>query len=407
MVLYVCKGCNFETSHKASMIYHVNRIKQCSNFNLQNNEEKYIVKKDLNIPKYKESFAISHKVKYWSSDNILKPFQVYISSGKKFWFICEFKHKFETSPANINRNIWCPYPCCCKSPKLCDDEECLICLKSSVAGFPEIMSIWSSTNTINPRKITRYANKQKCIFRCKKGGHLYEATLNNLRDGDLGCPYPCCCHSPKLCDDLTCKICENESCIYLKEYWSSKNEQNFRFVSKSSMKMCFFICKNGHEFEMKPNSINYDKQWCPLCRNKTETKIYEYLCLEFKKENIKRQIRFKETNRYFFDFLLFDNIIIECDGPQHFIGLKSNSIYSMTNKETLERDIYKMEKIIDLYSIIRLFQPDIFDDKYDWKSFIKKTVNFIKIYKSKKLYISKNNFNIYNNHTKHFQTIIF
>jgi hypothetical protein len=105
--------------------------------------------------------------------------------------------------------------------------------------------------------------------------------------------------------------------------------------------------------------------------------------------------------------MLFDNIIIECDGPQHFLESVRIQHFKMTNEETLERDIYKMKKIIDNNSIIRLFQPDVYSDKFDWKQFIMKTINFIKIYKESKLYISFKHKDIYKDHVKNFQTIVF
>jgi very-short-patch-repair endonuclease len=59
---------------------------------------------------FKYSFASVEKSKYWSSENILKPRQVFKNSLKKFKFICEIcDNKFEKYISDVtNKNSWCP-----------------------------------------------------------------------------------------------------------------------------------------------------------------------------------------------------------------------------------------------------------------------------------------------------------
>jgi very-short-patch-repair endonuclease len=57
---------------------------------------------------FEKSFASHKKAKYWSEKNELKPRDVFLSSGNKYFFICEKKHIFDCSLNCILRNIWCP-----------------------------------------------------------------------------------------------------------------------------------------------------------------------------------------------------------------------------------------------------------------------------------------------------------
>ena len=67
-----------------------------------------------------------------------------------------------------------------------------------------------------------------------------------------------------------------------------------------------------------------------------------------------------------FDFVLkLLKIIIELDGPQHFIQIMNWK----SPEETRKGDIYKMECANENgYSIIRILQKDVYYNKYDWLS---------------------------------------
>jgi len=71
---------------------------------------------------------------------------------------------------------------------------------------------------------------------------------------------------------------------------------------------------------------------------------------------------------YRYDFYLIDHrLILEIDGNQHFIQVNNWG----SPEETLENDIQKMKLAIDNgISILRIYQPDIWSDKIDWKKYI-------------------------------------
>jgi len=102
-----------------------------------------------------------------------------------------------------------------------------------------------------------------------------------------------------------------------------------------------------------------------MCVNKTEAKLYEKLLTiyptlltQFKQDWCKR------ISYLPYDFCLPENkIIIELDGPQHFIQVANWS----SPEEQFENDKYK-EKCANEhgFSVIRLLQEDVFYDTYDW-----------------------------------------
>ena len=137
------------------------------------------------------------------------------------------------------------------------------------------------------------------------------------------------------------------------------------------------ICKKHGPFEQQPNN-HLNGTNCPMCKNKTEQKMYEALkplypslITQFKQEWCKK------TTYLPFDFCIPKyNIIIELDGRQHFTQVSNWN----SPEETLENDLFKEKCANDNgYSIIRILQKDVFGDKYDWLSKVQTEIeNIIK-----------------------------
>ena len=132
-------------------------------------------------------------------------------------------------------------------------------------------------------------------------------------------------------------------------------------------------------------------RWCPLCVNKTEKKVYEKL--KFIYPNLERQFKTKwckNINCLPFDFVLGEyKLIIELDGPQHFIQISN----WQSPEQTRERDKYKLQCANNNgYSIIRLLQEDVYYDTYDWFDELIKSIEKIKIELIiQNIYLCKNN----------------
>lgn len=340
---------------------------------------------------FNNSFA-SHKKSKYFSDNDISPRNLFKSSSKKILLNCKCGHRFESTPSKIKKGSWCPF---CSNPtkKLCGDDDCQTCMDKSFASHSKA-KYWSDKNKKKPRDVALNSNN-KYIFNCKKCKHEFNITLNNLNHRRGGCPF---CSDPpkKLCDNTKCDTCYNKSFAShpKAKYWSDKNKEDPRNIFKSSNKKFYFTCKDcNHDFHTSPSHVN-DNKWCPICINKTEKKLYKWLDGNY--ENVIHQPKYdwcKNIKYLPFDFVLEDyKIIIELDGPQHFVQISNWQDPKIVRKN----DIYKMNQAIKQgYSIIRLLQEDVWKDKIAWKKKLQKH-----LHKQKNphiIYICKNNeYNEYN-----------
>jgi very-short-patch-repair endonuclease len=316
---------------------------------------------------FNKSFASNEKSKYWSEKNgDIKPRQVFKSANTKYWFNCICGHEFESNLNQITgTNSWCPY---CTNQKLCENEDCKTCFEKSFASHVK-SEFWSEKNgDVKPRQVFKSANT-KYWFDCNSCCHHFEsgvASITSLKP--TWCPY---CANKKLCENEDCQSCMiNSFASHEKsKYWSEKNSiVKPRQVFKHSGNKYWFNCKYGHEFESVLSNITSLDRGCPICVNKTEKKLYEQLLQSY--PNIISQFRADWCKSQItghilpFDLVLEEQkIIIELDGRQHFIQVMNWK----TPEEQFENDQYK-EKCANEngYSIIRIIQEDVWNDRYDW-----------------------------------------
>jgi very-short-patch-repair endonuclease len=228
--------------------------------------------------------------------------------------------------------------------------------------------IWSNKNDISPDLVFISSNK-KFWFNCNVCSHEYEQTPANKTRGS-GCPF---CSNKKLCIDKYCSFCLPKSCNVYSNIWSPKNNKKSEEVAISSNKKYLFDChKCDHNYEQTPNDKTRGKG-CPYCINKTERKVADYL----KEQKIKFKKEFKIDNKKRYDFYLPDfNLILEVDGDQHFRQVSNWK----SCEYTIENDIQKMNTALENgFSVLRIYQPDIFNDIIDWKRFIKDNLYLRKI----------------------------
>jgi len=309
----------------------------------------------------------------------MKPHDVFKNSNKKYWFGCDnCPHSFKAALGNINRGKWCPY--CSKPPKkMCDEEGCRFCYEKTFASHPRA-SCWHPTENgkIKPRDVFK-SSRKKYWFKCDNCPHSFEAVLDNINKGKW-CPY---CSEPckKMCDEERCQHCYEKSfashprasCWHPTENGKIKP----RYVIKGSGEKYWFKCDNcPHSFEAVLDNINKGK-WCPMCKNKTEQKLYEALIGYH--PDTKQQFKVKwcknsETGRYYpFDFCIKSKkVIIELDGRQHFEDVKH------WNSSFEDRHSIDLVKQLDAndngYRVIRIVQEDVWTDRYDWLTELLKNI---------------------------------
>jgi very-short-patch-repair endonuclease len=330
---------------------------------------------------FEKSFASNPKSIYWNNENELIPRQVFKCSSKSYKFNCnECNHTFTKEIHNVKKESWCPY---CAS-ELCEDNDCVYCFNRSFACHPK-SEFWSELNDKTPRQVTK-SSKTKQIFICDKCPHIFESQLAEIFIG-VWCPY---CDT-KLCEDDRCEMCFNKSFASHPKsiYWNNKNILLPMQVSKYSNKKYFFNCDIcSYIFETRANDVS-NGTWCPKCVNKTELVVYNYL-LETHKELIREGtfIWCKKINLLRFDFVI-DNLklILEIDGCQHFKQVSNWKSPEYTRKN----DIYKMKCAFENgYSILRIQQSYIYENKIDWKSLLK---TYIKQYKDTIVFIGDSRYN--------------
>ena len=354
---------------------------------------------------YNLSFANapSNITENWSAENLLRPRDVTLTDWHEYWFDCPNKncgHRFLKSPKEIlrppgdkkgnkNKNkdkkevkleLKCPGPKC-GHQALCDDD-CHDCKISSFA-ISNIVNKWSNHSVAgirlngewNPRNV--YKNGTfRAWFNCDKCCHVVKICLNDINH--IGSSLPCgYCDSKKFCETNDCDRCHQKSVAshQMAQYWLDRNELRPHQVSLNSNIKFWFKChKCTHEFKAAPNMISCNNTWCPICRNKTELKLYNWLKLEFgdifDKNKSVEWCRSKETGCYLpFDFLFHCfKLIIELDGSGHF-----KQIMNWENPEKRQNtDIYKMNCALEIkYSVIRILQEDVYHDRNNWQDKLK------------------------------------
>lgn len=258
--------------------------------------------------------------------------------------------------------------CSLTQRNLCSDMNCKVCENRSFASHPK-SKYWSNLNNISARQVF-ICSGNKYIFKCDCN-HFFDAALNNINKGHW-CPF---CNNKKLCDDLECIKCEEKSFMSnpKSQYWSKLNDISPRDVFKNSIKKFHFDCPDCNcIYTAQLNNITTG-YWCDCLHNKSEAKLCNYLLKNY--INIEKQKRFKWCkNKIYlpFDFCIEEyKLIIELDGNQHF-----KQISNWQSPEfTQERDKYKNECAINNgYSIIRIYQVDVWNDKNDWKNKLQNAV---------------------------------
>jgi len=122
---------------------------------------------------FRRSFASHPKSSFWSDKNIIPPIQACMGSHQKYWFNCDCGHEFYSNISNISSKKWCSY---CSNHKLCDDDNCELCLNKSFKSTSKYTYLLDKN--IDPRKLFK-GSPIKYDFICEKK-HIFSASLSNI-----------------------------------------------------------------------------------------------------------------------------------------------------------------------------------------------------------------------------------
>ena len=179
------------------------------------------------------------------------------------------------------------------------------------------------------KAVYKNAFGQVCII-CPEHGEFWQIARNHLRGA--GCKK--CSHNKT--QSIT-KECALKFTIKSREVHGSKYDYS-KVVYKNAISKVCIICPEHGEFWQTPNK-HLSGQGCPICK---ESSLEENIRVILENNNIKyqREKRFNGFNRRFDFYLPNDNIIIECQGIQHF---KETNYFKSSLEESLQRDKEKYE----------------------------------------------------------------
>ena len=261
-------------------------------------------------------------------------------------FICSLGHKTTiTGTSFANKKVLCKYNyklLCTKCKKESDNKVYFDKYSEEILKIGHVL-------------ISLESDSRKCSYKCGNCREIKNTYIQNLRKENTT-RY---CSS---CLQVENRISINDVNLVLKDI-------GYKCIEYKNNKNLTVKCDKDHLIKSL-SFFDYRRgRRCPFCSNKTEEKVLKFL-EEF--YNIKYQFSPNwcinpKTGRCFrYDFLLIDyNIIIELDGIQHFEQVMSWE----PPEETRTTDIFKMKRAVEnSYHLIRLFQKDIWSDKYDWKT---------------------------------------
>ncbi len=188
-----------------------------------------------------------HLAKEWHSqkNGNMRPETIFPKSNLKAWWICKKGHEWQAVIGSRSAGNNCPF---CYG-RFASETNNLAVL------YPALLKEWDAdlNKGINPSDQTPHVGK-KVWWRCNNS-HSWQAAISNRTRNKSGCP-----------------ICaRNNSRKYTIEYFQEfARKHGGKCVSTqyvSCRKKIKIICKNGHEWETRADSILYKQRWCNLCSN--------------------------------------------------------------------------------------------------------------------------------------------
>lgn len=225
------------------------------------------------------------------------------------------------------------------------------------------MKTWSPKNILTAREVRLGSEKCILFFCCEQ--EYKDTPVRKLYKGK-GCP--CCNGGFKLCGRSReeCQRCFDKSFASsrMSKFYIKEGQVSAIFVPRYSRKIGKFLCDKGHAYE-QPIGVATQGYGCGICKFKGERKMADLFIEHFGKENMKVQFTFGECkNKQVlpFDFLLFDKIIVELDGRQHYEEIPFFADRTLAERQAVDK--HKEECAMEQgYHVLRVRGPDFYTEK--------------------------------------------
>ena len=208
----------------------------------------------------------------------LLPSQVSYGSNKKVWWLGKCGHEWEAAiEKRILRNQGCPY---CLGRRAIPGENDIATL------YPKLMKLWDYEKNQKERNCPeniRPQSKLNIWWKCEKG-HSWQASVMHVVNGKK-CP---------ICLEENGYVVDNyvfEMLPELVEEWDYEKNGDLhpKNVAWKSGKEIWWICSNGHSYNMSPNQkMKTDRKTkelrivqCPICTGNRILKEYNDLATTY------------------------------------------------------------------------------------------------------------------------------
>ncbi len=371
--------------HKIEVSYqdHINKKSDCI----------YCVREDMSIKvrkEAKENFYKRANEIHGNKYNYEKA--NYIDSHTKIIIICDKGHEFEQQPKSHLAGQGCKY---CNQIAIKEGKQI------TNLEVKRITNKWTTEKFIEQAKevhgdkfdysmVNLISYKKNVKIKCRQG-HVFE---QKVRSHLLG----------RDCKKCSALCLTNEQFVEKsKKIFNDTFDYSKCNYINTNIKVILICSKDKHEFEVEPRH-HYNSLGCPLCYNTTEGKMEKELRKIYNKE-LKLQFLFKNINEiktYPFDFLIKNNkVIIELDGRQHF---ETVQYFQQPVEERQRIDFIKMYWAFkEGYSIIRIYQPDVYLDNFNW---IEQLQENIKNYEEPKFICLAKNIKVYDEYCDNYKKFL-
>eukprot|EP00930_Biecheleria_cincta_P047962 TRINITY_DN3335_c0_g2_i3.p1 TRINITY_DN3335_c0_g2~~TRINITY_DN3335_c0_g2_i3.p1 ORF type:complete len:539 (+),score=26.60 TRINITY_DN3335_c0_g2_i3:169-1785(+) len=165
----------------------------------------------------------------------------YINCAAKVLWECQYGHTWEAFTNNvIYGKTWCPH--CARKPQM------------------SLNRLQAHAEKSGGRCLATEDSKckDKVLWQCSRG-HTWEATVNNVINGNSWCPH-----------------CAGKARVGLERLQKHAESLGGRCLAveyRNTNTTVLWECKHGHKWETRPRNVLYAKRWCPRCAGNDPLKL--------------------------------------------------------------------------------------------------------------------------------------